>query len=283
MTTDARIRELELLDQLERAAKDSDPFAGDSPERRLVVHLLAEGYVNDASHVHLPSGLPVMSGDTNYYRRAVETKQWEDIANIMSGSQSVRLVLSHRGAVRRAELEQALKTGRIKDSTGIVWDGRHFRQDCRIALLDAAPERPLAVIFLDLNELKKINDEISHAKGDEAIRRYLETIADLNRDGDAYRKSGGADEVIILLPRTSLEDAVNLTRGILRNLGNHQVANMTLRACAGLIIADRPDEAPAAVEHRADLEQKRAKEASKADPARPSFLAWGGPSLERYP
>jgi hypothetical protein len=61
------------------------------------------------------------------------------ISNVFTRDRSLRI--THEGAVRRAELEQQLKAGRIKEPMGLVWDGRHFHQDARISLLDAAPER----------------------------------------------------------------------------------------------------------------------------------------------
>jgi GGDEF domain-containing protein len=181
-----------------------------------------------------------------------------------------------RGAVRRAELEQQLKSGRIKEPIGLIWDGRHFRQDARIALLDASPERPLAVVYFDLNDVSVWNS-ISHDTGTAAITRYLEILADLTPEkGDAYRLSGGADEVVVLLPRTDLETAFEWTRRVLLALARETVADLTLRAAAGVVFATDPGEVVDALKARADAEQSRAKMASRAGEGRPSFIAWAG-------
>lgn len=213
-----------------------------------------------------------MEMEVNHYKRKVEREQWESIHSVIVG-QSVRLTISHRGAVRRAELEQQLKAGRIKEPMGLVWDGRHFRQDTRIALLDASVEQPLVVAYLDLNDVKRFNER-GHDVGDAAIRRYLEIVADLSYDrGDAYRLSGGADEVVILLPKFQLQDALAFVSRLLEILGRERVAAWSLRAAAGVVVAN-PGDSVDALKKRADGEQGRAKEASKATAERPSVLAW---------
>lgn len=169
---------------------------------------------------------------------------------------------------------------------GLVWHGRHFHRDTRIALLDAAPERQLAVAYLDLNDVRAFN-AIGHAAGDDAIRRYLEVIAELTFDrgdasfdrADAYRLSGGADEVVILLPRLRLEAAVDFIRKVLVALGREVVHDLTLRAAAGVVLATDPAESVNALKERADTEQARAKRLAR-EGARPSVLAWPDGHLE---
>lgn len=186
------------------------------------------------------------------------------------------LRITHAGAVRRAELEQQLKLGRIREPIGLIWDGRHFRKDTRIALLDVSPERPLGVAYLDLNDVRVWN-AVNHDTGTAAIKRYLEVVADLTPDkGDAYRLSGGADEVVVLLPCTDLEAALAWTRKVLVALARETVGELTLRAAAGVIVAIEPAESADAVQARAEAEQRRAKAASRGGVGRPSFLAWPG-------
>jgi GGDEF domain-containing protein len=161
---------------------------------------------------------------------------------------------------------------------GLIWDGRHFRRDTRIALLDVTSEYPLVVAFLDLNDVKKVFNAKSRETDDAAIRRYLELVADVAADrGDAYRLSGGADEVVILLPRLDLERGLQIVRSLLRALGREEVAGYSLRAAAGVVAAaENVDELRA----RVDLEQERAKAESLRIDGRPSVLAWPSDKLE---
>lgn len=183
---------------------------------------------------------------------------------------------------RCGALEQQLQTGRIKESMQLIWDGRHFRQDARIALLDVASERPLAVAYFDLNDVKVFNAK-SHATGDAAIRRYLELIADIAADrGDAYRLSGGADEVVILLPGLDLDGGLRTVRTFLNALGRERIEGYSLRAAAGLVVVTAA-EAVDELKNRADLEQQRAKARSREIADRPSVLAWPPDNLEIIP
>lgn len=157
-------------------------FPGDSPERRLAIHLVVMGFAEVTVRKISPGPF-----STQYLDEARLGPASLDVIKRNLSSSQVELAITHAGAVRRAELEQQLQTGRIKEPMGLIWDGRHFRRDTRIALLDVTDERPLVVVYLDLNDVKAFNAK-GHATGDAAIRRYLEMVADIAADrSDAYR------------------------------------------------------------------------------------------------
>jgi diguanylate cyclase (GGDEF)-like protein len=277
---DARLLELEWLSRLERFdTVGFGPFPRNSIETRLAIYLLTRGYANDVSRFLGPTH-PKMEA-RRIEQRASDARE-DLIAHILDG-QDFHLRLSHAGAVRRSELEDELKANRIKEPMGLVWDGRHFHRDTWIALLDVSPERPLALVYSDLNDVRVFNQR-GHAAGDEAIRRYLELVSELSFDrGDAYRLSGGADEVVILLPKLALKAAVGFARTLLAALGREVVHGRTLRAAAGVVVATDPAEAVEVLKKRADGEQLRAKERSRADGGRPSALAWPEGQVEVMP
>lgn len=269
MSDDARLLELTWLALLENGERLPDLPDADCPERRLAIYLFEMRFV---------CNIITSDGHSRYADLMLPASEpWPETASRFQGyQQHWKLTITHRGAVRRAELEQQLKTGRIKEPMGMIWDGRHFRQDARIALLDASPERPLGVVYLDLNDVKEFN-ALSHATGDAAIQRYLEVVAELSYDrGDAYRLSGGADEVVVLLPRTAEADVIAWTRKLIDALGRESFASITLRVAAGVVVATAPDEAVDALKERADAQQRRAKSYSRRDLTRPSRVAWAG-------
>lgn len=270
MPDDARLLELTWLSRLEQGRGLPSVGPGDSRELRLLT------YLGDRGYIHQVIGDPAR--DVRYSSAAsLGTVDGSQRDQFMRGTS---IGITHAGAVRRAELEQQLKFGRIKEPMGLVWDGRHFRQDTRIALLDSSVERPLAAAYLDLNDVKAFN-AVNHDTGDAAIRRYLEIVAELTYDrGDAYRLSGGADEVILLLPRLQLDPALAFVRKLLAALGRERVAELSLRAAAGVVVTTDPGESVDALKARADAEQGRAKAASRPLDGRSSVLAWGPDHLE---
>lgn len=73
--------------------------------------------------------------------------------------------------------------------------------------------RPLALLLLDLDHFKTINDRYGHHAGDEALRRFTETAQASLRREDLLGRTGG-EEFCILLPDTDQDGAVRLAERI---------------------------------------------------------------------
>jgi diguanylate cyclase (GGDEF)-like protein/PAS domain S-box-containing protein len=72
----------------------------------------------------------------------------------------------------------------------------------------------LAVLFLDLDRFKVINDSLGHSVGDELLRQIAERIQEYVREGDTVARLGG-DEFTLLVPGiTAEEDAAKIARKI---------------------------------------------------------------------
>jgi diguanylate cyclase (GGDEF)-like protein/PAS domain S-box-containing protein len=75
--------------------------------------------------------------------------------------------------------------------------------------------RPFAVLFLDLDHFKNINDSLGHAGGDELLRSVSKRLLSCVRGSDTVSRQGG-DEFAILLPEiTHAEDAATCAAKIL--------------------------------------------------------------------
>lgn len=80
--------------------------------------------------------------------------------------------------------------------------------------------QPLAVLMLDIDHFKAINDSHGHQAGDQVLRQFVAIVKDIIRAGDVFARYGG-EEFVILAPFTSLKDAVLLAHRIREALGAH--------------------------------------------------------------
>lgn len=121
----------------------------------------------------------------------------------------------------------------------------------------------LAVMFIDLDRFKRINDELGHAVGDELLRCVAERMRHCVRDDDLVARWGG-DEFTILLPRIqSAEEVALVAQRILDTLKSPlRIGEHSLQVSASIGIAVHPDEGGDATTllKRADLALYRVKE-----------------------
>ncbi|GAB3442360.1 GGDEF domain-containing protein [Actinophytocola sediminis] len=68
----------------------------------------------------------------------------------------------------------------------------------------------IALIMLDLDRFKDVNDNYGHLAGDAVLRGVADVIRETTRDGDLACRYGGSagDEFMVLLPRSGLEEAL---------------------------------------------------------------------------
>lgn len=111
-----------------------------------------------------------------------------------------------------AELEQL---ARYDSLTGLA-NRRHFEEKLAEFLLQRE-EGPFAVMFLDIDHFKAINDDYGHATGDAALKHVGNCLKACVRATDTVARLAG-DEFVVLLPGLSKrEDAELVARKIIRD------------------------------------------------------------------
>jgi len=91
------------------------------------------------------------------------------------------------------------------------------------AVAQARPQhQPLALIFLDMDHFKSVNDRFGHQSGDACLRAVADAIADELRPTDSLGRYGG-EEFVALLPATAHEQAMTVGERIHRRIEAMQV------------------------------------------------------------
>ena len=204
-------------------------------------------------------------------------------ADIAAQQPLVELLAELLGAVMVAEraldaerrrTERAERSSRTDALTGVgnrrLWDEVVNAEDARCARYGD----PAGVIVLDLDGLKKCNDEQGHAAGDELIRRTAEVLTGAVRVHDFVARLGG-DEFGVLAIRTDAEGLETLRGRLVSTL-----EEAGIRASVGAASRSPQVSLEQAVA-AADTEMYDAKRALQSDPALRGRLMAGHPALDR--
>lgn len=111
------------------------------------------------------------------------------------------------------ELEEAnrkLSSLALTDALTGLWNRRAFDSRLETAVIAAQRSKePLALMLLDVDHFKRVNDRFGHPYGDEVLRNVATILNRTNRADEAACRFGG-EEFAVLMPRTDAQGAVAL-------------------------------------------------------------------------
>lgn len=114
---------------------------------------------------------------------------------------------------------------------------------------------PLSVIMLDLDHFKKVNDDYSHAAGDEVLKTFAELLKHGARKSDLICRYGG-EEFIAIMPNMTanqaLERAESWRKQLEETLVVHDGCNIRVTMSAGIAVFPKPCKSPDQLFSRAD-------------------------------
>jgi len=129
--------------------------------------------------------------------------------------------------------EQQASEARIDSLTGLA--NRRAAEEILAAEISRAHrfEHELAVVLLDLDRFKEINDSFGHAAGDMMLRAVSRLLTSLARQGDTVARWGG-EEFVVVLPETDLPGARRFAERLRRTIEAHPVGEMRTTASCGV-------------------------------------------------
>lgn len=123
---------------------------------------------------------------------------------------------------------------------------------------------PLAVMVLDLDHFKRINDAFGHAVGDKVLVQIAKIVGEQTRPNDLVTRTGG-EEFVLVLPGTSQHDAFDVCERLRLRVSDFPwsslAPNLAVTVSAG--IASAPTYVATTLLERADLAMYRAKKAGR--------------------
>lgn len=131
-------------------------------------------------------------------------------------------------------------------------------------------EHPLAVIFLDLDDFKQLNDVRGHDAGDAALRATARALRGFRRSSDLVARLGG-DEFAVLLPEIGYDAAVEASRKILMAVHASLKKFPPVKASIGVAWFGKVDRLFPAMLKAADELMYEVKESGKGDIRARSF------------
>lgn len=122
------------------------------------------------------------------------------------------------------ELNQKLTDLAYRDHLTNSFNRRYFYEVAEIELSRCTrQDSRAALLMLDLDDFKTINDSYGHEGGDIVLVEMTELVRDLLRNYDIFGRVGG-EEFAILLPDTELSEAIFIANRILDGLRVHYFA-----------------------------------------------------------
>jgi diguanylate cyclase (GGDEF)-like protein len=247
-----------------------DSWEGEIADRHILA-TYAPVHVYDAAPVE--AVLEIYS-DVSPLVEAAEASQWKIIAAVLGAMALVyafvlRILWRYERLLREQERERAAQEERIRHQayhdplTGLP-NRASFTEH-----LDGAMRRakraawPLALLFLDLDLFKRVNDSLGHDAGDRLLRVAAERIRRAVREADMLFRMGGDEFTVLLEDVRGPEEAALVSSRVLESMaeplsvGHHEIA---VTASIGIALYPRDDTVGERLVKSADTAMYRAKE-----------------------
>jgi diguanylate cyclase (GGDEF)-like protein len=226
------------------AAAESESLRGGYPGEAMVDGCSALAHPLWSSPANDGDGPPRVSGAVSVARRGAPfTEPERELFHYLAGQASVSLenVGLHEAVVRQAVTDDltGLANRRAFDETVTTEVERSRRFD-----------QPVALVMVDIDDFKLVNDRYGHLLGDEVLKRVADVLRASGREIDVPARYGG-EELAMVLPGTDLQGAYNLAERIRRGIADLRIpvpGGGFLQVTASLGAAVRPGSADDVVE-----------------------------------
>ena len=174
----------------------------------------------------------------------------------------------YRDVTSRRKAQEQLRRQAFADSlTGLPNRARFIEEvNAVLRTLRRHPQRRAAVLFIDLDRFKIVNDRMGHATGNQLLMAFVERLRRCVRDTDVVGRLGGDEFTILLGDMDSPREEIRVAQRILESLRKpFSVANeqFTVTASIGVAACTPEHRSAEEVVRDADMAMYRAKAEGK--------------------
>ncbi|HYM16046.1 MAG TPA: EAL domain-containing protein [Dehalococcoidia bacterium] len=152
------------------------------------------------------------------------------------------IVLNSRDVTERKLLEEQLRHQALHDPLTQLANRTRFTDRLEHGLLRAARmETRVAVLFMDLDNFKGVNDSLGHSAGDRLLTEVAERVQACLRPSDTIARLGGDEFAVLLEDVVDAEDATTVAQRIFDTLRAPfalEGKELTVRASIGIAVSE---------------------------------------------
>ncbi len=178
-------------------------------------------------------------------------------------------VRARRLALLQAQSEkQAVTAARTDSLTGLTNRFGFSEISEGPAFAEACLRGEAAIVYLDVNGFKAVNDSIGHQGGDELVRRLAERLAMIMPPDASFARVGGDEFALALVGRAARQAVAGVASAMVHALDQSFTVGgfqFQVTAAVGYAIADGEDMTSAELLRRADLAMYQAKNSAERD------------------
>jgi diguanylate cyclase (GGDEF)-like protein/PAS domain S-box-containing protein len=219
-------------------------------------HPILEGVLSAAASLH-KNDQKLTTRVTSFNKRT-----YEEQISVSAESNQIRVYISDISGRRRAE--ELLIYQAYHDTLTQLPNRMLLMDNLQHTLARIGwQNRIVAVLYVDLDHFKRINDTMGHSIGDMFIKVVAESLTGLVRDGDTVARFGGDDFAILLSDVAKVQDVSSIAQKILKSFSQPLTVKdheFFLTASIGISIAPNDSKDPETLIRNADTAMYRAKE-----------------------
>ncbi len=199
------------------------------------LHVLMDKLDGDAQWRNIEAMMRTRNGDRFWASTSISPV-------LVEGQQ--KLLMVAKDISEQRQLTELLSYQATHDALTELVNRREFERQVERVLLNAARgEPPSALLYIDLDQFKLINDTSGHLAGDQLLSQLALAMADQLRTGDILARLGG-DEFGVLALNASLDGAQALAERLRKRIEGFiyvwEQRSYTVSASIGVVLIDRP-------------------------------------------